>query len=96
MQHSLVMFSIMQNMLHLLHIPITKMRLQQFISEQMYHGSIRTITEVLNDLNIESKVYQLEEEDVYLIECPVIARFRDNENRFVVVGEFSDKLQGFN
>lgn len=78
MQHSLVMFSILQNMLHLLHIPITKMRLQQLISEQMYHGSIRTITKVLNDLNIESKVYQLEEEDVYLIKCTVIAHFRDN------------------
>ncbi len=68
MQHSLKMFSILQNMLHLLHIPITKMRLQELISEQMYHGSIRTITEEMGtsgaDCYLAETIFTLTENDL--------------------------------
>ena len=91
MQPSLMIFRVLRNMLHCLHVPVTNERLQTLINEQFYHGSVRAISEVLSDLNVESKAYQLDEEDIFLIACPFIAHFNDDENRFVVVVELQDK-----
>jgi len=91
MRPSLMIFSVLRNMLHCLQVPITNERLLDLINKQLHHGSIRTITEVLRDLNIDSKAYQLDEEDILLLECPVIAHFKDKENRFVVVADIQDK-----
>ena len=86
-----MIFRVLRNMLQFLKVPVTKKRLRNLIREQLYHGSIRTVTEVLWELNIESKVFQLEEEDILLLEYPIIVHFKDDKNRFVVVIEFQDK-----
>ena len=90
MQPSIMIFRVLRNMLQSLQAPVTNKRLRTLISEQLYHGSIRTITEVLSDLKIDSKVYQFDEEDIHLIECPVIAHFKGDENSFIVVVNIQD------
>ena len=85
-------FRVLKNLLHGLHLPITNKQLQSLIKDQWFYGSIRTIVEVLSELNIDSKVYQLEEEDFYLIESPVIVYLKDDENRVVVVVEIQENL----
>ena len=79
MQPSLVMYRILRKLLQCLQVLVTDERLRGFIREQLYHDSVRTITEVLKDLNIDSKVYLLEEEDLQHIECPVIVHFKESE-----------------
>ena len=91
MRFSFVMFRLLRNLLQSLQVPVTNEYLRNLILEQLYHGSIQTITEILNDLNVESKVYQLEEKDLQLLECPVIVHFKKSENKFVVVVELHDE-----
>ena len=90
MQPSLMIFLVLQKTLHCLHVPVTKERLRNLISEQLYHGSLRTIKEVLSDLNIESQAYQFEQEDINIIECPIIVHFKDLYNKFVVVVDIQE------
>lgn len=87
-----MIYNVLSNFLSCLHVSVTNKQLRKVIKEQLYlyQGSILTITEILRELNIESKVYQLEENELYLVECPVIVHFDDNENRFVVVIELQD------
>lgn len=91
MQPSLMIFLVLRKTFHCLNVPVTNERLRNLITEQSYQGSLRTIKEVLSDLNIESKVYQLEEEDLNLVECPVIVHFKDDlYNKFVVVVDIQE------
>ena len=91
MKTSLMIFHILRVMLHRLHAPVTDERLRNLIKEQIHRGSLKTITETLHDLDIISKVYQFEEEDLHIVECPIIVHFKESENKFVVVVEIHDK-----
>ena len=87
MQSSLVIFRVLSKLLRGLQISVTDELLRNLIYGQLYHGSIRTITEILNELSIASKVYQLEENDLHELEFPVIVHFKESENKFVVADE---------
>ena len=87
MKSSLMIFRVLRYLLQCLNVPVTNERLRNLIEEQLYQGSIQTITEALRDLNVDAKVYQFEEEDIRLVECPVIVHLEDSGKRFVVLNK---------
>ena len=90
MKPSLMIFRVLQQLLQGLHISVTDARLRILIKEQLYQDTLRTISEVLNDLNIEAKVYQIDKENISFVECPVIIHLEGEENKFVVVVEIQE------
>jgi uncharacterized membrane protein len=91
MKSSLSIFRILRNLLKELDVPFTDGKLKALISEQTHQTYITWIGEVLCDLNVDSKVYRLEYDELLQLECPLILHLKGNEERFVVVSAFEEK-----
>jgi uncharacterized membrane protein len=95
MKASSMLFRVLSYLLGQLDIPVTKNRLRALIKEQLQAGSLKTMVEVLNDLNIETKTCQLVEKDLSLIEAPFIVHTRDDVF-WVVTGIHEDFIEYYN
>ena len=92
MDSSLMTFRIMRKLLQCLQVSVTSEKLRNVISEQLYEGSALAITDILNDLHIDSKVFQLNREDIQYVDCPVISHITESENNmFIVIVEISNE-----
>src|SRR6185503_5135850 len=82
---SLSISTTMYNWLKELKVPVSKTYLNQQLLSHPDYPSLLSITDTLNELNIESTAIQIEKEHLTELPIPFIAHLNGNGGEFVMV-----------
>lgn len=86
------LYKVLNNLLQSLSIKVTETTLKQIIDEKdIYNGSIIGISEMLLDLEIESKIFRVKYSDLLDLEYPILAHMEQEVPYYIVITGCTDE-----
>ncbi len=76
--------------LHQLEIPVSKKYLKQQLLSHPDYPSLASITDVLDELDIENTVLEIEKEQLPELPVPFLAHLRSNGGEYVIIKNRND------